>query len=362
MSDRPLHLYTDRSFLPDGARPSLLTLPFWGYSYTCNNFEAYQREAPELLRLTDRPEDAEFAVLPFDATPLLRFHGGPEPHFVGLARQFVERARAAGLRTLVTVMHCDSSDPIRLPDVIVFRNAIEGRRRSDHDFALPAWHDSTTNSDLSAQFKPRPWAQRPVVGFCGLAARSGPRLRRQVRLALQRLSRPLGLHLAHTDGLQVRKRAMDRCAADGRVETDFVIRDAFFGNALAEPDRLQKIRDDYVANLASSDYTLCARGYGNYSLRFYETLSIGRIPLQIDTECVLPFDFVHDYAARCAIVPEGRIDDVVELLLEFHSRHTDASYQDLQRSNRDFWKEWLSPEGFVRHIRLHWDRSGRHTA
>jgi hypothetical protein len=45
---------------------------------------------------------------------------------------------------------------------------------------------------------------------------------------------------------------------------------------------------EYQENLSQSDYILCPRGFGNVSIRFYETLSSGATPLLIDSGTKLP--------------------------------------------------------------------------
>ncbi len=49
------------------------------------------------------------------------------------------------------------------------------------------------------------------------------------------------------------------------------------------------VRQEYVHSMMESDYILCARGAGNFSRRLYEALSCGRIPVFVDTDCVLPY-------------------------------------------------------------------------
>jgi hypothetical protein len=44
----------------------------------------------------------------------------------------------------------------------------------------------------------------------------------------------------------------------------------------------------YKENLSKSDYILCPRGFGNVSMRFYETLSAGATPLLIESGSELP--------------------------------------------------------------------------
>jgi hypothetical protein len=45
---------------------------------------------------------------------------------------------------------------------------------------------------------------------------------------------------------------------------------------------------EYENSLLNSDYVLCPRGFGNVSIRFYETLSSGATPILIGTDSGLP--------------------------------------------------------------------------
>ena len=52
----------------------------------------------------------------------------------------------------------------------------------------------------------------------------------------------------------------------------------------------KKLRKEYYQNIDNTDYTLCIRGTGNFSVQFYQTLALGRIPIFINTDCILPFE------------------------------------------------------------------------
>lgn len=45
----------------------------------------------------------------------------------------------------------------------------------------------------------------------------------------------------------------------------------------------------FRANLAESDYIVCPRGFGNTSIRFYETMSSGATPILVESGTELPF-------------------------------------------------------------------------
>jgi hypothetical protein len=139
------------------------------------------------------------------------------------------------------------------------------------------------------------------------------------------------------------------------VRTNFIAHEHFFGGGSVSESLRPKARQDYYENFITSDYGLAVRGFGNFSFRFYEIMAAGRIPVLIDTDCVLPYDFIHDYREFCVIVPESEIDRVGDYVLRFHARFSPDDFRDLQIRIRRFWEEWLSPKGFYRNVPLHLD-------
>jgi hypothetical protein len=221
---------------------------------------------------------------------------------------------------------------------------------------LPAWHEDLVANHFDGQVPFKERTDVPSVGFCGHVGESRPPLRRRVKLLLRKLGRPLGLHLDHTDGIYIRRDAMAMLSRCSTLRTDFIARSRYFGGAENDPEVFARVRRDYIENLVGNDYVLCVRGYGNFSFRFFEALSIGRVPLLVDTECVLPYDFLHDYRDYCVVVPERRLGDVGRAVEEFHHQVGADGYFELQRRIREFWVRWLSPEGFFRNLPLHWRR------
>jgi hypothetical protein len=190
------------------------------------------------------------------------------------------------------------------------------------------------------------------VSFCGVAARTEPSLKRRVKVAAMRALKSIGHHWPHNDGIYLRRLAMSRLSASQRVETSFIVRDAYFGGNV---DLKGRVRTEYIQNILDSDYVLCVRGNGNFSFRFFETMSLGRTPVLIDTDCVLPFDFVHDYKSFCVIIPEDKVHQVAKRVAEFHACFDKRTYREHQERVRSFWVGWLSAEGFFRHLAAHWE-------
>jgi hypothetical protein len=107
--------------------------------------------------------------------------------------------------------------------------------------------------------------------------------------------------------------------------------------------------------MMDSDYVLCSRGFGNYSYRLYESLACGRIPVFVDTDCVLPYDFVIDWKRYCVWVDQSDLDSIPDRVAEFHDDLSPQQFEDLQLECRRLWEKWLAPEGFFAQFARHLD-------
>jgi hypothetical protein len=157
----------------------------------------------------------------------------------------------------------------------------------------------------------------------------------------------------------VRSRALAALAAQDDVDVNVVLRDQGGGGALypqVDRARWDVVRGEYVRNSVDSDYVLCARGAGNWSWRFSETLSLGRIPVFVDTDCVLPYDFVLDWRDYVVWIDRTEISRIGEIVARFHERLSDAEFRDLQRECRLVWEQYLSPYGFFANFHRHFER------
>jgi hypothetical protein len=136
----------------------------------------------------------------------------------------------------------------------------------------------------------------------------------------------------------------------------FIRRNQFWGGWIASGRRSDigsRVRHEFVSNMEGSDYVLCARGGGNFSYRIYEAMSCGRIPLLVDTDCVLPFDFLVEWGALFPVVNKADIKDIGDILLDFHGRLGPDGFAARQAEMRRLWEEWISPAGFFSNFHRH---------
>ena len=145
----------------------------------------------------------------------------------------------------------------------------------------------------------------------------------------------------------MRKKILNSLNKNKKIKTNFNMRSKFAAGSLGLNKQL---RSEFIKNILSSDYALCFRGSGNYSLRFYETLCLGRIPLFINTNCKLPFEDKIDWRAICLWVEFKDINYLSDIILEHHNALSEKRFQDQQIYCREIWNKYLSKEGFCEHL------------
>lgn len=349
-----MKIYSDRRYLPPGTPTVVLLYPFWGAEDeepgepTNGRFAAYLQAGPGLFQLTDLT-DATCALFP---APWERSSESQEG--VAAAEQLAASAAAAGKK--MVVFYCSDSDAqVRVggAELVVLRTSFFRSRRMPNEFALPGWSEDFMQRYLDGHPRLRDKADQPVVGFCGLAEPLDQPLSRRLR-GLARVLKRGSLADASPPGAGLRTQALRALKGNAALAANFEVRDRFWGGAAAaSPQTRQSLRNEYVANMVESDYMLCMRGAGNFSYRLYETLSCGRIPVFVDTDCVLPYDFAIDWRQYCVWVDATEIDVIGDRVREFHDRLSPGEFHDLQRSCRRLWEEWISPQGFFAHFELH---------
>jgi hypothetical protein len=255
------------------------------------------------------------------------------------ATAFAIKAEAAGLQCLFF----DDSDeyrPSSIPHGIVYRTGMIASQRQPCERAMPpACRDALENG---RELTTRPKREIPTLGFCGFVATPARRL-------AFRLFREKQTYIGH----QVRTRAIRVLRRSRHIHTRFLVRRNYWAGVVpyrTDERRVHAARQAFIENILSTDYTLCCRGRGNFSYRFYETISAGRIPLLIDTECVLPFADRIEWNRHCVIVPADDMKEAPARLRAFHDALSPADFLELQRANHRLWDEMLSPLAFLKTV------------
>ncbi len=202
---------------------------------------------------------------------------------------------------------------------------------------------------FKGNLKPKKKSKVPIVGFDGLASYSNILL---INLVLRNtfLKLMYDVRLTRIDPDHIlpyflkRNRVLKFLDKSTIINTNFKIRTNFAEGTIG---KISNSRNEFLNNIISSDYTLCYRGAANYSLRFYETLCLGRIPLLIDTDCVFPFQKEIDWEDICLFIKENEVEHIPEMVLDHYNSHSENQFIEKQYYCREIWKKYLSKKGFL---------------
>ena len=230
---------------------------------------------------------------------------------------------------------------------ILFRhNGYQSIRRK-HERAYPVIIRAPLEYMGLPRIKILPKVQKPKIGFCGLADRnwfdSSLRAGRSSMFKLVNLISKPYLNLSHPiSGTRLRRKVLNLLSKSKEIQTNFHIRYSSGGQKINS----RKYILEFWQNMLTSPYTLCVRGAGNYSARFYESLAMGRIPVLVNTDCILPLDNKINWKQHCVIINGRNVDNLAEILTDFHNNLSSNSFNELQKANRELWCSSLTFHGF----------------
>jgi hypothetical protein len=355
-----LKIFSDKAYVPLGREHVVMLYPFWGKNPeevrdpSSGRFDRYAETGARFFQMTTLA-DADVAILPVDWTWVTE-----NVESLKSAERFIQEAGRLG-KPAVVFYWSDSDRAIEYKHALVFRTSLYRSRQRPNEFAMPAWSEDFVAKYLSGQAPLRPKRARATVGFCGYAPSVAPESRalgHRVQYQMRKGKSLLKSLLRQRADASIRLTALQGLQGCPGIDTNFVLRASFFGS-VPQPDRpidwgrLQQARQEYVRNVIASDYVLCVRGAGNFSYRLYEVLSCGRIPVFVDTDCVLPYSTRIDWKADCVWVDEKDIRQIGARVAEFHAALSDAEFVERQQRCRKLWEDYLSPEGFFRNFQTH---------
>ena len=150
----------------------------------------------------------------------------------------------------------DSCEQFTIPENIrLYRTSLYKSKQNKNEYLLPYIWGGITKSVPNLEK-----GKCPIVGFCGV--RDGR---------------------VHS---KFRKKTLELFKSNKNIKSNFIIRKNFWGGNPHDP----KLVYDFENNMISSHFNVCNRGIGNFSMRFYQTLSCGRIPILLNTDMILPFE------------------------------------------------------------------------
>lgn len=233
-------------------------------------------------------------------------------------------------------------------------------RASGYQSKLPSWHTGLPvfiSDPLKNVFKltdviARIYNSEPTIGFCGLVDKSK---RQALKIILKGIIKNIAAYINFRKELPqklvaapyLRYRCLKPFMQDNRINDNFVFRKKYRAGSKT-PELKKKSTQEFFNNIIESDYVLCVRGAGNFSARLYETLAMGRIPIYVNTDGLLPLRDVIDWKKHLVWVEEHEIPNIANIVYDFHKNLDDQKLNQLFMENRKLWETKLQIGGFFK--------------
>ncbi len=194
----------------------------------------------------------------------------------------------------------------------------------------------------------------PTIGFCGQATRNPLKA---VKDLLKITSLMLKKNFRNSPYLHIplflpafeRGKLLNSLEKSPLLKTDFILRSRYKGGAVTANEKISVERDFYE-NISNNLFTVCLRGFGNYSVRFFQTLAMGRIPVVIDTDSALPFESLISYGDSVIRIPFGKRNSAGKIVTEYMQSKSKKELIEIQKKCRIIWEDAFQVDGMLRYL------------
>lgn len=294
------------------------------------------------IDFTNKIEEADFVIL------TMSWVYYKMTNQVDMAITFIKEANLLGKKVVVSLPSDYGVDIPKKLDIIVIREQGYKSKLDERHFCIPVFIEDPLKKyyNQSIIFR-RQYNTMPTVGFCGQADDS-------IIEASRDLAKIMARNMLYYFGLRyqtphqlittkyLRSKILKPFQVSSKVKSNFVLRKQYRAGIESLKNRdTHKTTLEFFDNIKNSDYVLCVRGVGNFSVRFYETLAMGRIPIFVNTDCILPHDAFLNWKDHVVWVEYKDRHRIVEKVMDFHSKLDDKKLNDLFEANRKLWEDKL---------------------
>lgn len=204
---------------------------------------------------------------------------------------------------------------------------------------------------IGPSWEASPYSPQPSVAFCGQATTQPLKVLKDLyTFGGTKIKNHLGLTLSNPGPVFFpafqRATLLKIFEKDPRFTTDFILHNQYKAGAVTSAQNAQ-VEKDFYQNINKSLFTVCLRGMGNYSVRFFQTLAMGRIPILIDTDCQIPFKEFNQLDRLIPIIPFERRNEVAEVVYDYFISKTPDEIFEIQSKCRGIWMEFYQKQGLI---------------
>jgi len=345
-----IKIYLDPSNKAQTKKYNLISSLFWKENFS----EKFSNGCYEdgNFTLTKKLEDSDVCVLP------LQWNYYLENNLVEYVESFYKKSVLAG-KPFIIFSEGDYTANIPFPNVYIFQKSCYRSRdglKGQKLFSIPPIISDYLSLYCQNEIQFREFSNNPTVGFCGQSTGNFfDYIRRKSYLQYKRIKFKLGFEKWEPPPIEpssYRNRILRKISENSEIKTNYLMRSKYRAGyrPKGSKDPFHPTRLEFIQNILNSDYTVCMRGGGNYSVRFYETLSLGRIPIFIDSDCPLPFEEFTNYKDFFIYIKEDEMHNIPEKILAFHRSLSSNEFKDYQQKCYDLWVSHFSQKGYLQNL------------
>lgn len=302
------------------------------------------RAGAPFFRIVEKPVEADIIMVPCPISSLMNPDGKKilDSH-IQLAKSLEKPCVVVSNSDLVF----DPGDPevfIITPGPYSFMS---------NQIAIPALlSDDPVQKWYHGEWKPIIDFSTPTVGFCGQATENifkwGKDLYRVSSLKWDIWRKKSNyLYVPFFMAAHHRAKLLKSLQNSRIIKTNFLLRKKYRGGSktLAEQEKMEF---EFFNNIEQNLFTVSFRGFGNYSVRFFQTLAMGRIPVHIVTNSVLPFEKFISYDEIIVKVPFEERFKLDMYISDFMLTKSPEELVEIQKKCRQLWKDHFTLEGSLK--------------
>ncbi len=335
-----IKIYTDNYFLEPKFRTKIF--PVLLDMYFLNNSEILK-----YYKIVDELKDANIAIFPIEYSyALLKYRQN--------VNIFIKKVKKMDIPIWIYTGG-DFGYSVYDKQIYNFRLSGFKSKLSENTITIPSFITDPYKRIINKEFYPISKMDVPIIGFVGHANAGFFKLFIELinfmRINIKRTIFNLykDYQSFYPSGVK-RFKILKKLKSNKKIKTNFILRKKYRAGVKSKIKRYQTTLEFYN-NIYNNPYIFCMRGVGNFSVRFYETIAVGRIPVLIDTDCSLPLSETINWESHALIIDSKNENIVDKLLINFHNKICKKDFINMQINNRLLWEKKLKRVSFF--IEIH---------
>ena len=215
-------------------------------------------------------------------------------------------------KKVVVFLISDFVGKLNIPNnVFLFRTSLYKSNQQKNEYLLPyIWEG------FKEPFVPLNKTEKPIIGFCGTVKNNTGK----------------------------RQSCIDKLNSSEFITPNFITKQSFWGGKPHDKDLI----DYFKNNILQSHFTLSNRGAGNFSMRFYQVLSLGRIPILLDSDMVFPFEDEINWDQY--LIRAKTEKELVAKIPTWWNPKTNDEIIQIEQKCKQIYDDYITPQSFGKKI------------